>query len=150
MIIKTKAGLEKLLNAKIEQALMSDVAPVVVQKAIEHANADVYGVYEPHKYSRRDSLANAENYNSTVGGNTLRVRFVGIANPTISTKEGNTVSKNVDCFLDKIITFGGWRYDFTVEGAAYYKPRPWLENTQEDINENPGEIIRALKKSLEG
>ena len=68
MVVKNLKELERELKARIDYALLTDVAEVVTTVMLDHIERDVYDSYVPHEYVRRydnGGLMDISNINSS-------------------------------------------------------------------------------------
>lgn len=148
MVVKNLKELERELRARIDYALLTDVAEVVTTVMLDHIERDVYDSYIPHEYVRRydnGGLMDISNINSSIEGDTLVVENNTMANPYIFVQGKMIKSDNAGQELAPIIETG-WGYDFgnwTYHGVA----RPFVYNTKEDLSDNKYHVI-ALRQGL--
>lgn len=129
--------LEKFINKQIQESLQKDVAPKIVKIAQEHVETDVYDVYpHPKEYQRTGQLKKSFEINPISDG-------VEIEN----TREDH------DRYIPEIIEYGhdkseqGYQYAYQYEGDNYLQPRPFIENTRQEIL-NTNIHVDELKDSL--
>lgn len=147
--IKNWATLQRQLQKMVAAALEDDVAKVVKEVELAHIQSDVLGSYAPAQYQRRqtggiDDPKNMASY---------------LENPSTLVVENRTpfshspLSANSGDDLAGLIEYGdgwnGYHYEYPHEGGAdpYNKPRPFLQNTREDLSLNR-QHVAALKKGL--
>ena len=150
MVVKNLKELERELRARVDYALLTDVAEVVTTVMTDHIERDVYDVYEQFMYERRHDnggLDDVRNINSSIEGNTLIVENNTWAKPyyyNMNTRKYE-LSINAGKELTPIIETG-WTYD--IGNWDYYGvPRPFIHNTIEDLRDNKYHVV-ALKQGL--
>lgn len=130
--------LEKFLNKQIQQSLEKDVAPKIVKLAQEHVETDVYDVYpHPKEYQRTGQLKKSFEVNPLPDG-------IEIEN----------TRQDHDRYIPEIIEYGhdkssqGYQYAYHYpDGDNYLQPRPFIENTRQEILDK-NIHVDELKKSL--
>lgn len=139
----------KDLRSDIENVLMDEVLDKVREIEIEHIEEDVYSVYQPSIYRRRKKnggLSDPENIIGTIEGDMQLV----VENITSFNEEYG--GKNGGEGLAEMVNDGGnseHDYDYGFRGieAPYSKPRPFLDNTIEEI-ENTNSVENTLANGL--
>lgn len=122
----------------IKKTMQTKVLEVVKEVEIKHIQEDVLDAYTPEYYKRRES-GGIDDPNNIVG---------------VVTEEGSEINLNVTNntlavgdrkgeYLDEIIEEGVSPY-----GYPYSKPRPFLENTEEELGSS-GIIEKIIKAELD-
>lgn len=147
-------SLMNYVQKKIDLSLKNEVFPTVREIEIEHVQSDVYAEYpNPIVYERRkdeDGLTDIDNYECVVNK--------GVMSMTNTTESNTNYSGSIKESLVGLIEYGddnGYgRYDYPEEENKrrwkrykYLKPRPFIQNTREDLEENKQHLF-ALKKGL--
>ena len=133
----------KSLEADIEDTLMHEVLDEVKEIELRHVEEDVFDVYKPKIYERRDSggIDDPDNIVGTVENMELEVE-----NITPFASGYGTWNRGVG--LTELINEGnstsGYFYDYPGE---FNQPRPFLDNTIEEI-ERTDDVEDALAKGL--
>lgn len=133
----------KSLEADIEDTLMHEVLDEVKEIELRHVEEDVFDVYKPKIYERRDSggIDDPDNIVGTVQNMELEVE-----NITPFASGYGTWNRGVG--LTELINNGnstsGYFYDYPGE---FNQPRPFLDNTIEEI-ERTDDVEDALAKGL--
>ena len=133
----------KSLEADIEDTLMHEVLDEVKEIELRHVEDDVFDVYKPKIYERRDSggINDPDNIVGTVQNMELEVE-----NITPFASGYGTWNRGVG--LTELINDGnstsGYFYDYSGE---FNQPRPFLDNTIEEI-ERTDDVEDALAKGL--
>lgn len=147
MLVDSVSALEAEMKMRINESLRTHCADKVKKTMKKHIQSDVYDVYEPQKYTRRhenDGLIADENIVSSVVDGELIVRN--------EAKYNGTGLPN----LAELIEYGHGAYgeysmlkESELPWPAFAQPRPFIENTQEDLNANKY-ITNDLKRDVEG
>ena len=133
----------KSLEADIEDTLMHEVLDEVKEIELRHVEDDVFDVYKPKIYERRDSggINDPDNIVGTVQNMELEVE-----NITPFASGYGTWNRGVG--LTELINDGnstsGYFYDYSGE---FNQPRPFLDNTIEEI-ERTDDVEDALARGL--
>jgi hypothetical protein len=136
-----------------KEALEKEVAPVVKSKLLKHIREDVYDKYQPVKYERRTEegqrLSNPNNVISEMDGNTLYVKTIAVGSRPIVKKSRWDYSDPTN--FAKLISAGAKNIFNRNEAYPWAKPqtRPFVANTQKEINENPKVILDIIKNKIE-
>lgn len=144
------ARISKQLSNKIDRALEKEVLEAVKDEESETIYAEVYKVYRPSKYRRREKrggLADTDNIKGTVSGGVLTVVNTTPPNP------GGCVNNRLvttDKILPELVEHGdgykNFHYDFQSE-ERYMEPRPFTAKTVENLKKS-GDHVKALKDGL--
>lgn len=139
-------SLNKEVMRRVNVALRGEVNTIVRKKLEKHIRTDVLRTYTPKEYKRRGEhgIEGAQNIVSTVENGVLRVR--NEAKPDTPRLPGYTL-RGGRTALAKLIEHGAnnpWN------GVSYVwtKPRRFVSNTQQEINDAPGAILRAIEKQF--
>lgn len=121
----------KKVKDEAMKVLQKEVAEKVVEKAIEHAQHDVYDVYTPvaHGYRRKYTLIKKSNYKKLVTEDSIIIK-------SVSTHDEKDITEVVET---------GKNYDYRFK--YYDVPRPFIENTKKEIEEKDLHI-KAMKDGL--
>lgn len=131
------------LKNDIEDTLQNEVLEEVKRVEIKHVEEDVFSVYDPIIYSRRKigGLDDPDNIIGTVENMELTVENVTPFNDDYG-------SSNHGVGLADLVNDGdslrGHFYDYP---GSFNQPRPFLDNTEEEI-EQTEQIDNALEKGL--
>ncbi len=128
---KTVGGVMKSLNKMVQQILKDQVAPYAISALEKQAQEDVYDVYQPKMYQRRNTLVQDEYYKATVVGTSLTVKNIA------KTTDGKHLVSSV------VVRGGPYDYVFPYNGVR----RPFVENTAKKIMDN-GDVARILRQNL--
>lgn len=141
------------LVPKINNALSKEVFEEVRDEEAATIEDEVYGVYTPKAYRRREGyggLADQDNIvieGGAATGGRLSVVNVTPPNPG-SCKNGRSVT--TDKVLSSLVEYGdgyhGYQYDFPSDGD-YMGPRPFTAKTVENLKKS-GAHVKALKDGL--
>ena len=133
----------KSLEADIEDTLMHEVLDEVKEIELRHVEEDVFDVYKPKIYERRDS-GGIDDPDNIVG--TIQNMEMEVKNITSFASGYGTWNRGVR--LTELINDGnstsGYFYDYPGE---FNQPRPFLDNTIEEI-ERTDDVEDALAKGL--
>ena len=133
----------KSLEADIEDTLMHEVLDEVKEIELRHVEEDVFDVYKPKIYERRDSggIDEPDNIVGTVQNMELEVE-----NITPFASGYGTWNRGIG--LTELINDGnstsGYFYDYP---GKFNQPRPFLDNTIEEI-ERTDDVEDALARGL--
>lgn len=137
----------KDLKSDIEDTLLDEVLETVRDIEMEHVQDEVFSVYSPTIYERRLSggLDDRENVVGQVKNGVLIVQ-----NDTPFNEGYGTENKGIG--LAVMVNDGGtykhdYDYGFRTIEAPFCKPRPFLDNTAEEI-ERTDDVENALAKGL--
>lgn len=148
-ICKSLQELEKALQEKVDIALLTDVAETVRDVMLAHIIEDVYDVYSPSTYVRRNNengLMDGNNINASIKGNTLIVENNTLGRPYYRDGKELKRSQNADKEIAGVIETGqgydvhDWEYDGI--------PRPFIENTRKELFDYEWHK-KALKQGLQ-
>ena len=144
----TVKSLQNEIMRRANLALDNEVANNVKEKLKSHVQKDVYSTYSPVEYERRKEnggLVDENNIKHKVRERTLYVyEEAPIEGPRLDAP--NWVNKSDS--LARIIEDGAynpWNY----RNYRWTKPRPFMENTQDDINYRYADIVKLLKNRIE-
>lgn len=143
--VKSLAELKRELNRRVENALRdTEFRDVLKETMAEHVWSDVYDVYTPKKYVRREDEGGLADKNKMIfdleksGGNyTLKMMNITEGNPWYEPNDAGF-------YISRIIETGKG-YNFK---GAFRKPRPFIANTREDLRTNE-QHLWALRDALE-
>lgn len=143
----------KTLNAyikkQINDSLKEEVLEAVKDVELDHISDDVLGAYNPIEYARRDTRGIDDPANIIAApprDGILEVENVTQFNPGYG-------SDNTGYGLVGLIEYGngwnGYNYEYPHPGGRkpFNKPRPFIQNTKEDLKNNKQHVI-ALKDGL--
>lgn len=141
------------VQSKVDSALANEVTEAVRAEELQQIKKEVYGKYEPRKYSRRGDmggLADPENIVGKVSGGKLTVENVTDPNPAgVLAADRNKVTthgKNLPGLIEHGHGWNGNKYDFPRD-RAYMKPRPFTAATIKMLKYD-GAAISALAAGL--
>lgn len=142
----TYDDVEKLLSdikVDIESVLLDEVLDEVKRIELEHVRDDVFGVYKPNIYERRNSggIDDTENIVGKVNNMQLEVDNVTRFNDDYGTYNHGM---GLAALINDGSTTQGYFYDYPGE---FNKARPFIDNTIEDI-EKTNDVENALAKGL--
>lgn len=145
---KSLGALKSALEDVILDAMTSDIANQAMDIIIDSANSEIYEPVSPHKYERRYSFINDNNYIIDI------VQPLGISiTPDVEFSQ-YPISNNTGNELAGLIEFGdGWNgyyYEYTrkKEESEYKHPRRFLEKSFDTITENNA-VVTSLIGALE-
>lgn len=148
---KTFKELEDFIKVAIKNSLEKEVFETVREEEQRHIGKDVYSKYAPRMYKRRYDdgglIADENIVGKMISGDILQVTNDTLANHFGNPPEQVTIEgKN----LSELVEFGdgaSGSYDFPTEDGEFLEPRPFTENTIEDLkNSNKHKI--ALQSGL--
>ena len=134
----------KDVRLDIEDTLSKEVFDEVRQIEMEHIHSDVLNSYHPKVYERRSTggIDDPRNIVGTVNDMTLTVDNVTSFNSGYSTyNSGNNLA---DLINEGSGGASHLYYDYL---GAFEAPRPFLDNTQEEIDRT-NRVDRALEKGM--
>lgn len=154
MFANGKAQLLAMVQAKIDAVLLSDVAPFVEDKMKQHIESDIYNKFQTNmpELRRRENdglLADSNIISEIIGSGKLRV--INIARNGDSVM-GQTVVSDSRTQFSRWINNGEWMDlgEFNRTGNKVKREeRPFISNTQADINSNRNEWFKIFKKGME-
>lgn len=136
-LLKGIRDLETYVNKEIKKSLKDDVGKKLVKVAQEHVQTDVYDEYTPKVYNRTGELKESFVVNDISEG-------IEIEN----------TRRDGDRYIPEIIEYGhdeseqGYTYAYHYAGGDnYIQPRPFIENTRQQIASEKIHV-KELKKSL--
>lgn len=141
---------------EIEEYLKHNVAEIVrqspeIERVLESVMRQkvmevVYGAYEPSKYKRRKDeggLSDPRNFAITsvdIIGNNILLKYENLT-------EGNDSLRGE--YIGDLIEYGqGYNGKTWSREGKWSKPRPFAEEAQKFLRDNPQGLKRALRKSL--
>ena len=147
---KSYSDIDKLIKdikSDIEDVLMDEVLDTIRDIEMEHVESDVFSVYTPSIYERRESggLDARENVKAEVKNGVMTVRNDTPFNPDYG-------SQNRGVGLAYMVNEGGnsehdYEYGFRSVEAPFANPRPFIDNTIDELDRTDA-IEKALKKGL--
>ena len=128
-----------MIKMKAQDTLNKEVAEKIKEKEVSHIDSDVYNVYFPtKKYNRTYELKDTSN---------MHVKQYGEVGIQIS---NDTLHENLrssgSTYVADVVEYGSG-YEFTGYGYAYEEPRPFQQNTIDELMES-GEINKLLIEGL--
>lgn len=152
MFANSKAQLLMMVQAKIDSALISHVAPLVENKIKQHIVSDVYSIPTNLPSERRGAndglMADKNIVSSLVGSGKLMTINVAEAGESLIDASGLPFQPNSRTTFSRWINDGEWM-DLAEWGRTRTKAkraaRPFMTNTQEELNSNKTEWLTALK-----
>lgn len=151
------SALVKAVQKKVNDAMKHEVLETVKDKYKEHIQTDVYDTYSPTVYNRRGNnsgLIADENIAGEMKGNTLEVKDIAFPNESISQPQTLYDPSDPTQFAKWIEygqTYNGkakYLFNRDMSGEVWANPRPFTENTIDELKSNPSIIKDALKKGL--
>lgn len=122
------------------ETLQSDVVPVVKEEYKKHIQSDVYDVYDPKRYDRRNSLLDDNNILSEqVDQNTISI--TDIAEPNTSVKGTDNSGKQLMWWIEEGLIYP------LAGGGVWSEARPATANTVEDLKSTE-KHVQAMKQGL--
>ncbi|GCD10448.1 hypothetical protein [Clostridium tagluense] len=114
VIAKAKEVAQKILE--------NEVAEAIIKLEQDHIQKDVYNAYTPKIYPRTGDLKKKENFKieRTLNG-------ISVKNVTVH----NGVNGEVKDIVDTVEY--GRNYDFTGYAYSYEEPRPFVQNTKDEL-----------------
>lgn len=142
----TFTSLNKEVMRRVNVALRGDVNKIVRKKLEKHIRSDVLKTYTPKVYERRgaDGIEGENSIVSSVENGVLRVR--NEAKPEAPRLPGNPVTGGRTA-LAKLIEKGAHN-PWNNVGYVWTKPRRFVSNTQQEINQAPDAILKAIEKQF--
>lgn len=144
----TVKSLQKEIMRRANVTLKEQVAPYVEDKLKEHIQSDVYDTYSPVEYERRKSNGGLMDDSNIIDDMRSGQLKVWNKTPTDPPKFKHKDYNNPDG-LARLIEEGAhnpWNY----KKYRWTKPRPFITNTQADINYRHAAIVNILKDGIEG
>jgi trans-2-enoyl-CoA reductase len=135
------------LQKQVQDVVETDVVETIKDMEIEHIKQDVYDAYNPVVYDRRkenEGLIDRNNIKGTIQNENNTIS-VDVTNDTI---ENPDYPPTTGEYIDSIIESGEgyiWKNSEIYKNQPF--PRPFTENTYEDLKNNK-QHIQALKKGL--
>lgn len=152
MKVKNLKELRSKVEKAIKNSLEKEVFETVRNEEIKSIVENVFWVYAPTLYVRRetDGIDDKDNIvHDEVKNGTLRVRNITEFNTT-QPKNTSYATQNEGLGLDKLIEYGhvvsGYCYDYPTDDK-FYRSRPFTYMTIVSLK-GTGEHIKALKKGL--
>lgn len=143
----TMAQLEREIAQRANDALENEIGDYVVDRLKKHVVLDVYAMAEPVAYNRRENhggLKDTRNIRRQVKNRTLNVfEEAPLDGPRFRDKTG--ISKKPDA-LARVLEAGPYNPFTPYKDYSWMRPRPFMDYTQEDINEHDDKIIKMLKR----
>lgn len=129
---KNIVELKKFVDKQVQQAMMKNgnVKQLVIDTAERHVQEDVYDVYSPTVYERTGELKTSWTAVEIDNG-------ISVINARTDDETGANIAEIVE-------TGKGYKYDFEYSGV----PRPFIENTREELRSRKGEVVQVMKKDL--
>lgn len=144
----TVADLKTEIVRRAGYALNNEVAEHVTNKLRSHVKSDVYDIYTPKMYERReedDGLLDQGNIRKTYRAGVLNIYEE--APPALPNGVSDRTQDKPDA-LANIIEQGA-KNPWNHRRYRWMSPRPFVTNTQEEINNNPEPIIEMIQKRIE-
>lgn len=138
-VFETFAAMKKHIEDELKSALQNEIGDMVDQTIREHAVSDVYGVYTPSFYDRRDLLKSGDYYLHELNGFSLTVRDITPGDTPVASGH-NPVGTE----LSEIIETGAQNNGFGKWLGAF--PRPYMSNAQEEVIPKAVDILQAKFK----
>ena len=139
--------LQREIMRRANEALKNEVKDYVEDKMKSHVEKDVYATYSPVEYERREAnggLLDDSNIKDVVHDRTLTVyNETHVEGPRLNHKE----YKNPDG-LPRLLESDNIRNPWTHKRYRWMSPRPFMTNTQKDINYRYADIVEMLRKRI--
>lgn len=139
--------LQREIMRRANKALKNEVKDYVEDKMKSHVEKDVYATYSPVEYERREAnggLLDDSNIRDVVYDRTLTVyNETHVEGPRLNHKE----YKNPDG-LPRLLESDNIRNPWTHKRYRWMNPRPFMTNTQKDINYRYADIVEMLRKRI--
>lgn len=153
MEIKNLKQLRKYIEKALQNSLENEVFEMVKDTESRHTVSDVYDVYKPKIYERRDTSGGLGDTDNIIydeaklkNENILSVENATEFNHRYGTKNHGVGLADLIEKGDK--RFGGTSdYEYDYPKSDYAKPRPFISNTKEEIKDTKSHI-KALKRGL--
>lgn len=145
-------GLQKEIMRRAKKSMETEVADYVKGKVKRHVETDVYNKYSPKVYKRREEIG------GLVDDGNLRSEYRAQDRTLYVYEEAPIEGPRLDpgenwkYYPDSLaqIIQEGAHNPWNTYGYPWTEPRPFMDNTQEDIEEHPTKILNMLKTSIEG
>ena len=153
MFANGRAQLLAMVQAKIDSVLLSDVAPFVESKIKQHIEKDVYSIdTNMPELRRRENdglIADSNIVSEMIGSGKLMVMNIARNGDSVM---GQTVVADSRTQFSRWINNGEWMdlAEFNRSGNKTKRAaRPFISNTQDDINSNRNEWLNILRKGMQ-
>lgn len=144
----TTKELQAEIMRRANKALNKDIAPYVENKLKEHVQKDVYTTYSPVEYERRETnggLLDDSNIRDVVHGRVLTVyNETQVEGPRLA---NHKEYHNPDG-LPRLLESDNIRNPWTHKRYRWMKPRPFMTNTQKDINKHNKDIVDMVEQRI--
>jgi hypothetical protein len=124
--------LAKYIDKMTKQSLIEHVAPIVKERMQEHVDTDVYEAYKPKKYDRTGKLKKE-----------IEIQEIEDGIAITPTRTDEDTGKYIPAIIES-----GKGYTYSGYGYAYEQPRPFVQNTKEEILHegiHKKELVKSLK-----
>lgn len=147
LAIKTYSELIKTIEKKVRESLVDEVFDTVVD--VEDKNIEkVKKKYTPLVYEWRTSGGLSDRSNIVYDKNKIKngmLSVINITEPNSYARDGATIDKNLPELIEYGHGYKGYTYDYP--GYPYSLPRPFTENTIEDLKSSK-DHVESLKRGL--
>jgi len=130
--------IEKQIQLKIQDAMQKEVATEVIKVAQNKVDEVVYKQYKPKSYRRTGELRKDFVSNPTANG---------IVITNTRSEGGNNISEIIESGEGYHYSSDKGYNTFDKEGRTYETPRPFFENTRNELRKNK-QHVQALKLGL--
>ena len=147
----TMEELEGYIQKALNESLKDDVFKVTKSKVKEHGKNDVYDTYSPEYYDRRFEQDGLIADNNIVGNiifdSLLEVKDIAIPNGEWSKDYDFTDPTFFSRWINDGIN-GKFGRNILDDSLPWLNPRPFIDNTRKELEDEPSIIYDALKKGL--
>lgn len=144
----TVEGLQREIMKRANKALKNEVKDYVEDKMKSHVEQDVYATYSPVEYERRETnggLLDDSNIRDVVHGRVLTVyNETQVEGPRLA---NHKEYHNPDG-LPRLLESDNIRNPWTHKRYMWMKPRPFMTNTQKDINKHNKDIVNMVEQRI--
>jgi len=146
---KNLKELESYIQQQLNETLKDEVFEEVRDTIQKHIDSDVYDVYSPTVYNRRETsgglIADENIVGETISDGMIEIK--DIASPSKSIK-GTTYDNSNPTMFSRWINDGLVPNIFNnKDGYPWTEPRPFMDNAREDLSNN-NQHFEALKRGL--
>ena len=135
-VFDTFEAMKTYIESELKDTLGNEIADMVDETIKKHAESDVYDVYDPHFYDRRNLLRSGDFYIHDLSGFTLTV--MDVTPGDTPTGEGhNPTGKELPDIIEHGLQNNGhgkWLGAFA---------RPYIANAQEEVDTKVIEVLKS-------
>lgn len=144
----TVEGLQREIMKRANKALKNEVKDYVEDKMKSHVEQDVYATYSPVEYERRETnggLLDDSNIRDVVHNRVLTVyNETQVEGPRLA---NHKEYHNPDG-LPRLLESDNIQNPWTHKRYRWMKPRPFMTNTQKDINKHNKDIVNMVEQRI--